>query len=161
MQALIAEKGLNGKIHLESASSGFVISIADMVSFDSGTADLRHEARPILDALALLVQSRPDLRVEVSGHTDRRRIATAKFPSNWELSTARASRAARYLIEKGVDPSRIEARGFANQRPRAPETDPASGRANRRVEIRLYQPAQPTATDSTPEHPSKKSGNGT
>ena len=156
MEALIATQGLSGKIRAEDVSGGFVISIADTVSFDSGSADLRHEFRPILDAVSVAVQERPLLRVEVSGHTDSRRIATPKFPSNWELSTARASGVARYLIEKGVDASRIEARGYASQRPRAPEWDSAGASVNRRVEIRLYpsgesKPAGAGTTDERSE----------
>jgi chemotaxis protein MotB len=149
MQTVIAAQGLNGKIQAENVSGGFVISIADTVSFDSASADFRPEFRSVLEAVVVTVQARPSLSVEVSGHTDSRRIATAKFPSNWELSTARASAVARYLIEKGVDASRIEARGYANQRPRAPETDGAGSSVNRRVEIRLNPSAESDGSGET------------
>jgi chemotaxis protein MotB len=139
MEALIAERGLGPAVRLEVVSRDLVISIQDMVSFASGKAELSAEALPVLEKVSGLVLSRPGLSVEVSGHTDSRRIATARFPSNWELSTARASRVARYLIEKGVDPSRIAVQGYASQRPRVSPSDLHKGRANRRVEIRLYQ----------------------
>jgi chemotaxis protein MotB len=141
MEALIAERGLGPAVRLEVASRDFVISIQDMVSFATGKAELSAQALPVLEKVSALVLSRPGLAVEVSGHTDSRRIATAQFPSNWELSAARASRVARYLIEKGVDPSRIAVQGYASQRPRVPQSDLDRRRANRRVEIRLYQPA--------------------
>jgi chemotaxis protein MotB len=141
MEDLIAETGLGRDVNLEKAPGHVVISIRDTVSFASGKADLRRRALPILDKVAVLISSRPALVLEVSGHTDRRRIATPKFPSNWELSSARASRVARYLIDKGIDPSRIAVQGYASERPRVPESNLDSARANRRVEIRLYHPA--------------------
>jgi chemotaxis protein MotB len=141
MEELIAETGLGRDVNLEKAPGQVVISIRDTVSFASGKADLRRRALPILDKVAVLILSRPALVLEVSGHTDRRRIATPKFPSNWELSSARASRVARYLIDKGIDPSRIAVQGYASERPRVVESNLESARANRRVEIRLYHPA--------------------
>jgi chemotaxis protein MotB len=145
MEKLVQESGLSRDIRLEPASRDFVISIYDTVSFASGKADLRAKALPVLDKLAALISNRPALLVEVSGHTDNRRISSQKFPSNWELSTARASRVARYLIQMGIDPSRIAVQGYASERPRLPHSDLDGGRANRRVEIRLYQPADAEA----------------
>jgi chemotaxis protein MotB len=81
--------------------------------------------------------------VAVSGHTDSLRIATAKFPSNWELSTARASVVARYLISKGIYPKRISVQGFADHRPREANSTPTHRRNNRRVEIKLFQENAP------------------
>jgi chemotaxis protein MotB len=141
MEKLLEESGLSRDIRLEPTLRDFVISIYDTVSFASGKADLRANAAPVLDKLATLILNRPTLLVEVSGHTDNRAISNPRFPSNWELSTARASRVARYLIQKGIDPSRIAVRGYASERPRLPHSDLDGGRANRRVEIRLYQPA--------------------
>jgi chemotaxis protein MotB len=141
MEKFVEEIGLSRDIRLEPVSRDFVISIADTVSFASGKADLRAQALPVLDELAALILNRPALLVEVSGHTDNRRISSPTFPSNWELSTARASRVARYLIQKGIDPSRIAVQGYASERPKLPHSDLDAGRANRRVEVRLYQPA--------------------
>jgi chemotaxis protein MotB len=86
--------------------------------------------------------------VAISGHTDSLNIATVEFPSNWELSAARASRVARYLVERGVHPARIAVQGYADWRPRRPNSDPVSRSANRRVEIRLFHDA--TAASSSP-----------
>jgi chemotaxis protein MotB len=102
----------------------------------------------VVKKVVAIVLNRQTLQLEVRGHTDDRPISTAEFPSNWELSAARASRVARYLIEKGVHPSRIAVEGFANHRPRVANSNPGSRRENRRVEIRLYQNAQ--AKGATP-----------
>jgi chemotaxis protein MotB len=84
------------------------------------------------------------LSLEVSGHTDNVFISNSKFHSNWELSTARASRVARYLIDNGFDSSRISVRGYANQRRRAPTpTSDNQGADSRRVEIRVYRGVDP------------------
>jgi chemotaxis protein MotB len=77
--------------------------------------------------------------LRVNGHTDDRPISTAEFPSNWELSSARASRVARHLIEKGVHPARIEVHGFAYHRPRAANENRLGRGVNRRVEISLLR----------------------
>jgi chemotaxis protein MotB len=77
--------------------------------------------------------------LRINGHTDDRPISTLEFPSNWELSSARAGRVARHLIEKGVHPARIEVHGFAYHRPRANNGSRVGRRANRRVEISLLR----------------------
>ena len=139
MESYIDKLGLNSEVRVESGQSEVLISLKDTVPFASGKADLRSRALPVMEKVAAIALSRGTLRLEVRGHTDDRPISTAEFPSNWELSAARASRVARYLIEKGVHPSRIAVEGFANHRPRVANSNPGSRRENRRVEIRLYQ----------------------
>lgn len=100
---------------------------------------MRPQAIPVLEKVVTMILNRPGLSLEVSGHTDNFPVSTSKFPSNWELSAARASRVARYVIGNGIDPSRISVRGYANQRPRLPNTKVDNRSSNRRVEIRLYR----------------------
>ena len=135
----IANAGMSDDVSIELAQDEILLSFKDSVPFESGKADIRPEALPVLEKVAAVTASRPAMRLEVNGHTDDRPISTPEFPSNWELSSARASRVARYLIEKGVDASRIEVQGFAYHRPRVPNEDFMSRRANRRVEIRLLR----------------------
>jgi chemotaxis protein MotB len=135
----VAGAGLQNDVDIESTHDEILFSLRDSVPFASGKADLRPRALPVLEKLVTIILAHADLSVAVSGHTDSVRIASAEFPSNWELSAARASRVARYLIEKGIHPARISVQGFANYRPRKSNSTAPNRRINRRVEIRLMQ----------------------
>ena len=105
------------------------------VLFDTGQAELRSNAMGSLEAVGRLLKT-TNLAVTVSGHTDNVPIHTDRFPSNWELSTARACVAAKFLIEKAnVAPSRIQVIGYAENRPLSSNETPEGRSANRRVEI--------------------------
>ncbi len=116
------------------------------VLFDPGQAAIDPKGRADLDRLAdAIIQLEreipPDIPwvMRVDGHTDTRPIKSDKFPSNWELSTARASSVVEYLISKGVDPHRLVAAGFGEFQPlEAADTDDAR-RKNRRIELKLTE----------------------
>lgn len=132
LQKLLAELG--GESHATAAlsSDGIVLNISGDLMFASGSSVLSPEARQVLDSIAdyILQSARP---VDVIGHTDNVPIATALFPSNWELSAARAGSAVRYLTERGVNPGRLRAIGRANTRPLAPNSSDEERSLNRRV----------------------------
>jgi chemotaxis protein MotB len=154
IKEFIAGAGMSGDVFIAAGSDEILISFKDTVPFASGKADLRPEALPVLEKVAAVAVSRPAMRLEINGHTDDRPISTAEFPSNWELSGARASRVARYLIEKGVHPARIAVHGFAYHRPRVANENRTGRGANRRVELRLMRSSEVAATQSS-EAPSR------
>lgn len=124
-----------GDAAVRLSNEGLVISLREVGFFDSGSADIRTSSLPAFDRLAAVLRdSTSDLRVE--GHTDNVPIHNARFNSNWDLSTARATATVRLLIGKyGFDPARLAASGYAEFRPIA-NNDNAEGRAaNRRVDI--------------------------
>ena len=105
------------------------------VLFDTGEAELKSEAIGSLMAVGQLIQD-TDYAVTVAGHTDNIPIQTDRFPSNWELSTARACVAAKFLIDKTeIPPSQIQVIGYAENRPIETNETPEGRNANRRVEV--------------------------
>src|SRR5690606_41247091 len=103
-------------------------------------------AMPALDALAdaipqLETEIPTDIHwvVRIDGHTDSRPISTARFPSNWELSAARAISVAQYLVSKGVSPNRLVAAGFGEFTPLDPADNDEAYRRNRRIEFKLTE----------------------
>lgn len=116
------------------------------VLFDSGSAVLGDAGKSQLDDLAttliLLSMDIPkdlDWVLRIDGHTDKRPIATAQFPSNWELSTARAGAVAKYLISRGLPADRMVIAGYAEFRPLDPADNDAAYNKNRRIEFKLDQ----------------------
>jgi chemotaxis protein MotB len=124
-----------GAISTEVTERGLTIHIADRALFESGKADLKEAAREVLNTVTGEIKGIGN-HICVEGHTDNVPIHTAAFPSNWELSTARATNVVRYLVEnKGVSPQRISARGFGEYRPVASNATDEGRSLNRRVDI--------------------------
>jgi chemotaxis protein MotB len=116
------------------------------VFFDVGQAVLRPEGRTELDKLAsALLDLEKEIPAEIAwvlridGHTDMRPIASAQFPSNWELSAARAISVVQYLIGKGISPQRLVAAGFGEFQPIEAGTTEEAYRRNRRIELKLTE----------------------
>jgi chemotaxis protein MotB len=116
------------------------------VLFDSGSADLKPEAMPQIDKLAdalkeLETQIPGDIAwvLRIDGHTDIKPITNAFFPSNWELSSARAISVARYLMERGVPPNRLVAAGFGEFQPLQVGDSEEELAKNRRIELKLTE----------------------
>lgn len=138
LESFVAAAGLEDAVQVAVNGGGVTLSISDTIGFASGSADLLPDGAQVLFEVRELVAARPDLVVEVSGHTDDRPLHAGAFRSNLELSLARAARVARELAA-GDDAltERIFAAGYGAARPVAPNDD-AEGRArNRRVELRL------------------------
>lgn len=143
----LAKAGELGQVEMNATPRGLVLEFTGTTLYDPGSASLKPKALEILRRVAKHIISMPggDYRVVVEGHTDDVPINTPQFPSNWELSTQRATNVVRLLIQEGIPASRLQAAGFADTRPKAPNRDP-SGRAlaenqarNRRVVVAITQ----------------------
>jgi len=113
--------------------------------FDSGSATLKPEGIKVVAKLAETLKGYPDTVIRSEGHTDNRPISTGRFPSNWELSSARATEVVRSLQKQGISPERLIAIGYGDTRPAVPNTDAESRAKNRRVEIIVVPAAATTA----------------
>jgi chemotaxis protein MotB len=120
------------------------IEINTDLLFPSGASEFSAAAVPILDKLADVLKPFPNA-IRVEGHTDDRPIHTAQFPSNWELSAARAASVVHQLTKQGIDPLRLEIVGFGEFRPRESNATPEGRSANRRVAILVLEAATPAA----------------
>ena len=139
------------------------VSILDHVLFDSGEAELKPAGATVLRKVAAVLAQHPELKIHVIGHTDNVPIKAAarnRFPSNWELSTTRATAAVRFLTENaGVDPRRLGAVGYGEFRPVADNATPEGRARNRRIAITILSEElagadiAPTATPKTPALP--------
>ena len=129
---------MSAYVETEIREEGLVIILMQKnppVFFDTGDAKVKPEGYPILDEIGRVIKDLPnDIRVE--GHTDSRPIRTLQFPSNWELSTNRATNVLRHLLERaGVPGSRLSAAGYAYHKPIASNDTELGMSKNRRVEI--------------------------
>lgn len=143
IQTLVKEEKLEDKVRLRVDERGLVISLAtDKVLFRPGQATLSRSARKIIDAVAdALIDIPNEIRVE--GHTCDLPIRSSEFPSNWELSTARATNVIRYLINnKGFASERLSAAGYADSRALVANTSESNRAINRRVDIVVLRSQQ-------------------
>ena len=126
----------NDKISLEMTDRGLVIILSDDVLFASGKAEMKENAKPVLDKVATIINNKvPGKDIGVSGHTDNVPITHSNWESNWELSASRATNVLHYLAKKGVSPKKLSATGYGEHRPVASNATAAGRAKNRRVEI--------------------------
>lgn len=127
-----------GGIGVEVTADGVMITLRDAILFASGRADLKPNTEELLAKLAEILERSKAREIRIAGHTDNVPIRTAEFPSNWELSSARAlSVLHRLIVAHRLPPARLVALGFGEHRPLAPNTTAANRARNRRVEIFL------------------------
>lgn len=139
VEAQAAKLGLRDKVTTHITERGLVINIlTDNLLFDSGAAHIKPAGMKLLDHLAPMLRTQAGThRVVVEGHTDSVPIKGSLYPSNWELSTARASAVVRALIAMNLPPGHMEASGRAYLQPTASNATPSGRAENRRVEIIL------------------------
>jgi len=135
----IEQANLSSAVSVIKTDKGISVRIMDSVLFESGSATLLDSAKFILEKLAGVIKDSP-YYVMIEGHTDDIPISTARFPSNWELSTARAISVAKFFISQGVKPDILSVAGYAEYHPIVPNITPENRAKNRRVEINFVSP---------------------
>lgn len=137
LQERLAKEIENKQVSLEMMEKGLVITVVGDLLFNSGKANIRNEAYPLLDKVSgVLKENIPKLNVGIEGHTDNQPIKLSGWKSNWELSTARALSVLHYLVnKKGISPNRLSAIGYGEYHPVASNNTREGRQSNRRVEI--------------------------
>ena len=132
----------SGAVEVETRNRRIVIRVKEQGSFPSGSATLRPEFVPIMDKIREAIKDIDGI-YSVEGHTDDLPISTARFRSNWELSSARAVSVAHELMKNGdMDPAKFTVKGFADTKPMVPNDSAENRSRNRRVEIVIEQGAE-------------------
>ena len=145
VKGIFQNSGGGGKVLVNMDADGLRIELSSSALYGSGSADIKNEVIPELKELAQLISRMrvtfPNYLVEVEGHTDNNPINTERYPSNWELSTNRATNIVKFFIEQGIPPTKLRAAGYSDSRPKLPNTDRDGNpiyenqAANRRVVI--------------------------
>lgn len=137
------------KVVVFQNSRGIVIRITDTALFDSGKAEIKSEAVEAIDSLATTLTG-IKRNIQIEGHTDNIPINSPIYPSNWELSSSRATSIVRRFVNMGLEPSNLTAIGYGEYRPIA-ENDTAEGRSkNRRVDIVVLNEKPATSEEQFP-----------
>lgn len=135
VRAFLQRAGMEEEIMLRLEERGIVMELPEKILFDTGRAEIKEEFFPALDLLAELLSGLPN-QIIVEGHTDNVPIRTFLYPSNWELSVARAVSVARYLVEvHNLEPRRFMATGYGEYHPIDTNETPEGRARNRRVSI--------------------------
>ncbi len=149
LQATLAPEISRREIVLRSTPDGLVISLKEVGFFESGSAAVKEGSQPAFDRIATELARRP-YHIRIEGHTDDVPIHNAQFPSNWELSTARATELIRLLIVKyGFSPARLSAAGYAQYHPIVDNSAPGGRAQNRRVDVVILREEELETTNST------------
>ncbi len=127
----------SSEVEVSAGYQSIDIELNSKILFPVGQAQLLEEGQVFLDEIADIMKGN-DYFASVEGHTDNTPIATTKFPSNWELSSSRATSVARYLISQGVSANRLRAIGYADTKPKVDNNSPENRARNRRVSITFH-----------------------
>ena len=140
----LSEQVQKGQLQVRRYKDMLTVDVAEQLFFDSGRAALKDSGKKVLKEVADAMKDYADKAIRVVGHTDDVPISKAAqkvFPSNWELSAARATTVVRFLQEAGIAPERLIATGRAEYAPVAPNDSPEGRQKNRRIEITLIDPS--------------------
>jgi chemotaxis protein MotB len=147
--AALKKQGLADAVQFQTKEQrGLVVNVVtDRVLFDLGEATLRPQGAKVLDAIAPALKDLPNEMV-IEGHTDNLPISDARFASNWELSTQRATTVLRHLLTRGLAARKVAAAGYADQRPLTQDSSAGNRARNRRVAIVILSDAATASTTS-------------
>ncbi|MGB5984153.1 MAG: OmpA family protein [Desulfobacterales bacterium] len=138
-QEILDELIQDPEIQTDAVPAGIAITIGSQILFDPAVAELEPAGLPLLAKIARVLGSRPGL-IRIEGHTDNLPINTPRYPSNWELSAARAVNVLKYFAESGeIEPRRLAAVGYGASKPLGPNETLQQRARNRRVEIVLVK----------------------
>ena len=138
--ANLNEEVKKGQLQVRQLKGMLTVDVAEQLFFDSGRATLKDTGKEILKKVADAIKGYDDKAIRIVGHTDNVPISgnlQKVFPSNWELSAARATTVVRFLQDTGIPPERLVATGRAEYAPVAPNDSPEGRQKNRRIEITL------------------------
>jgi chemotaxis protein MotB len=124
-----------GQLSVSITRGRLAINLPQDILFESGSATIGRDGRTTLTEVARVLADIPDRTFQVEGHTDNVPIATARFPSNWELAAGRALSVVHLLQEQGVKPENISGAAYGEYQPVSGNEDPSGRRLNRRIEI--------------------------
>jgi len=140
LRADLSEEVNKGQLQVRQLKGMLTVDVAEQLFFDSGRATLKENGKEVLKKVADSIKSYEDKAIRIVGHTDNVPISGGLqkvFPSNWELSAARATTVVRFLQDAGITPERLVATGRAEYAPVAPNDSPEGRQKNRRIEITL------------------------
>lgn len=129
---------LDERIIVEADERGIILRFQDRVLFEKGRAEIRTGAKLLLTQVGETLKELEN-QIRIEGHTDNLAINTPQFPSNWELSTTRATNVLRLLIEEGIPPQKLSAVGYGEYHPLVPNINEFARQQNRRVDIVLLK----------------------
>lgn len=139
LEEYLKERNLESQVSIQMEGRGLVISLKDIVLFPSGSANLTPQAKNIIADIGVRLQSLPNY-FRVEGHTDNVPINTPQFPSNWELSAARATNVVQELIVQcDIASERLSATGYGEYRPKVANDSVEHRQMNRRVDILILR----------------------
>jgi chemotaxis protein MotB len=126
-----------GKLQVEIRENRMIVRLGDKILFDPGKTDLKPEGKEALTQVTAVLKALQNRNFQIAGHTDNAPMKSAKFRSNWDLSTARAVEVLNFMIGAGMEPKRVSAAGYAETSPVAANDSPENKAKNRRIEITL------------------------
>jgi chemotaxis protein MotB len=143
-----------GKLQVEIRENRMIVRLGDKILFDPGKTDLKPEGKDALTQVTGVLKGLQNRNFQIAGHTDNIPIKSAKFRSNWDLSTARAVEVLNFMVAAGMEAKRVSAAGYADTSPVAGNDTPENKAKNRRIEITLVPNLDdlPPIDDALKEH---------